>query len=187
MSQSGDATTVVLVAGFETVPEAVAAFEEVRSVYGERDADGASKGEAAVIDPRQAELRSRVVRETPRRRQAGGAQAEGLATRLARYLGEGLALVGGAAGGGGQDLPGAAEAGAATGPLDPAELRKLAAVQEDSRAVLIGIFPAAMSADVATATAAAGKRASTRLRAGAEEIAVQIARAENGSTAGPRP
>lgn len=182
MSQTNDDMLVVLAAGYGSVPAAVDAYDTVRGAYEEHNADGALHCDAAVVDPHQTDLDSRVIRETPRQGQAGGAPVHGLATRLARYLGEGLALVGGPAGGGDEDVLDAADT-SETGPLDAADLSKLGAVQETSSAVLIGIFPAAMSEEITTATKAADERASTQLRASAQQLEAQIVRAEQQSMA----
>ena len=186
MSQSNDDTMVVLVAGYSSVAAAIEAFDAVRGVYQAHNAGGARYCDAAVIDPHRADLASRVVRETARQSQPGGARAEGLATRLARYLGEGLALIGGPAGGGGEEILAAAGTGEATGPLDSVDLNRLAAVQEASSAVLIGIFPAAMSEDITTATKAADTRASKELRASADQLEAQIVNAEQKSIVDPQ-
>ena len=103
--------------------------------------------------------------------------------RLARYLLEGLALTGGPAGGGGEDIFVAATTGDATGPLDPDDLNKLRAVEEGASAVLIGIFPSVMNDGIVAATAAADTRASKELRASAEQLEAQIVRAEQKSMA----
>src|SRR5262245_49948227 len=98
MSQSNDKTLMVLLAGYSSITAAVDAFDAAYGVYDERDTDGAGYCDAAVIDPRQTGPSSRVLRDTrpPGRRQAERAPAhrEGLAARLVRYLGEGLALTG---------------------------------------------------------------------------------------------
>jgi len=110
-----------------------------------------------------------------------GAHIEGLAKRLGRYLGAGLALTGGPAGGGGADIPVAAIADHSTDPLDGDDLKKLGAVQETASAALIGIFPAVLRDSVATATDAAENRASKELHASAEQLEAQIAAAERKS------
>src|SRR5262249_55239509 len=158
------------------------AFDAVSAVFDERDA---ANCDAAVIDPHDADASSRVLRESPpsRQRHAAGAHIEGLAKRLGRYIGTGLALTGGPAGGGGQDLPLAAIADDSTGPLDRDDLNTLGAVQKTASAVLIGLFPAAMSDRIATATEAASNRATKELRASAEQLEAQIAAAERKSIA----
>ena len=185
MSQSNDDTMVVLLAGYSSVAAAVGAFDAVRAVYDERDADDTAYCDAAVINPHDTDMSSRVLRETPpsRQRQAGRAHAEGLAKRLARYLDAGLALTGGPAGGGGQDIPAAAITDDASDPLSSDDLKRLGAVQKTASAVLIGIFPAVMSDRIAAATQAADTRASKELRASAEQLEAQIVRAERKSIA----
>src|SRR5262249_51116509 len=100
---------------------------------------------------------------------------------LGRYLAEGLALTGGPAGGGAEDIPVAAVADGSTGPLGPDDLKKLGAVQATSSAVLIGIFPAALKDGIATATDAAENRTSKDLHADVEQLEAQIAAAERKS------
>jgi hypothetical protein len=168
MSQSNDDTIVVLLAGYGSVAAAAEAFDAVRGVF---VADGAAVCDAAVIDPRETAARSRVLRDT--RRHAADAHAhDGLVARLARYLGEGLALTGGPAGGGVEVV---------SGPLDSDDVRELAAVQESAPVVLIALFPAVMSDPIAVATHAADSRASKELRASAEQLEAQIVRAEQRS------
>src|SRR5262245_59473216 len=169
MNQSNDDVMLIVLAGYSSITEAVGAFDAVCAVC---EADGAAYCDAAVIDPHDTDPSSRVVRETPQSRpqEASGAHVEGLAKRLARYLGEGLALTGGPAGGGGQALPTAAFTGDGTGPLDFDDLNKLGAVQETASAVLIGIFPGAMSDRIAAATHTADPRASKELRASREQL-----------------
>ena len=125
MSQSNHDAMVVLFAGYGSVDAAVDAYDAVCAVYGERGADDAAYYDAAVINPRETDPNSRVLRETsPFRQQEGSAaRVEGLAKRVARYIGEGLALTGGPAGGSGQDLPVAASTGDAAGPLDSDDLK----------------------------------------------------------------
>ena len=181
MNQSNEESIVVLLAGYSEVTGALDAYDAVRGVFEERNADDAAYCDAAVINPHQTDLSSRVLRETPpaRERQAEHAQAhEGLARRLARYLGEGLALTGGPAGGGGQDIPFTTTTGEASGPLEPDDLKELGAVQESSSVVLIGIFPAMMRDRIEAATNAADRRASKELRASVGQLEAQIARAE---------
>src|SRR5262245_37984730 len=117
MKQSNDDMVLIVLAGYSSVTKAVGAFDAVRAVC---DTGGAAYCDAAVINPHDTDPSSRVLRETPqsRQQQASGTHVEGLAKRLARYLDEGLALTGGPAGGGGQDIPAAAITGDATGPLD---------------------------------------------------------------------
>ena len=182
MSQSNEDMIVILVAGYSSVTAAAGAFDAVSAVF---DTRGAAYCSAAVINPDDTDVSSRVVRETPpsRQRQAAGAHIEHLAKRLAQYLGAGLALTGGPAGGGGEDIPLAAIADDSTGPLDRDDLNKLGAVQQTASAVLIGIFPAVMSDRIATATQAADTRATKELRASAEQLEAQIAAAERKSIA----
>jgi hypothetical protein len=187
VSQTNDETMVVLVAGYSGVAAAVAAFDAVSGVYKEHYTDGAAYCDAAVIDPHETDLGSRVVRETA---PSGQPQArdlhprpEGLARRMASYLFEGLALTGGPAGGGGQDIHAEATTGEATGPLDPDDLMRLGAVQETASAVLIGVFPAVLNDGIAAATNAANKRVSKELRASAEQLEAQIVKAEQKSIA----
>ena len=185
MTPTNDGAMVVLAAGYSSVSTAVEAYDAVWVVYQEQSADRTSYCDAAVIDahPSNTEHRSRVIRETPRQQRARGAHVEGLATRLGRYLGEGLALTGGPAGGGGQDFLATADTTEAAEPLDSADLNKLGAVQEASPVVLIGIFPAAMIEDITSATMSADQRASTQVRANAGQLEAQIVRAEQKSIA----
>ena len=185
MSLGNEDMIVILVAGYSSVTAAVGGFDAVSAVFDERDARGAAYCNAAVINPHDMDVSSRVLRETPpsRQRQAVGAHIEHLAKRLGRYLGAGLALAGGPAGGGGEDIPVAAIADDSTGPLDRDDLNKLGAVQETASAVLIGIFPAVMSDRIATATQAADTRATKELSASAEQLEAQIAAAERKSIA----
>ena len=185
MSQGNEDMIVILVAGYSSITAAVGAFDAVSAVFDQRDASGGAYCNAAVIDPHDMDVSSRVLRETPpsQQGQAVGAHIEGLARRLGRYLGAGLALSGGPAGGGGEDLPVVASAGDSTGPLDRDDLNELGAAQETSSAVLIGIFPPVMRDRIATATHAADTRASKELRASAEQLEGQIAAAERKSVA----
>jgi hypothetical protein len=176
MNQSNDDTMLVLLAGYSSVGAAVSAFDAVRAACD----SGGVFCDAAVIDPHDTDLDSRVVRESPsaREQQALGARVESLAKRLAGYLALGLALTGGPAGGSGEDMPATAVSGDTAGPLDAEDVNRLGAVQKTSTAVLIGIFPAMMSASVTVATNGADARESKEIRASAELLEAQIVKAE---------
>ena len=181
MTQSHDDAMVVFAAGYGSVAAAVSDFDSVSSVYA-NSASAAGSCDAAVINPQDTDLSSRVIRETPpsQQRRTG---VEGLAKRLAGYLAEGLALTGGAAGGGGEVIPAAASADDGADPLDSDDLKELGAVQENASAVLIGIFPAVISERIDAATEAADIHASKEIRASAEQLEAQIIKAERKSIA----
>src|SRR5262249_11250173 len=90
MSQGSEDMIVILFTGYSSATAAVGAFDAVSAVFEGHDPACCS---AAVIDPHDMDVSSRVLRETlsSRQGQGVGAQVEGLARRLGRYLAEGLA------------------------------------------------------------------------------------------------
>ncbi len=179
MSPSDDGTISILAAGYGSVSAAVADFDVVSGLSDEADAAGYF--DAAVINPHETEIASRVVRKLePSGHQAGAARAEGLAARVGHYVFEGLALVGGAAGGGGQEL---LSDDPARG-RDAEDLEKLGAVQKAASAVLIVIFPTQLAGRVAASITPVDSYTSKDIHASAEELAAQVTAAEQRSIAG---
>ena len=173
MSQSTDDTLVVTSRGYSSVTAALGAFDAVRAVYDGCDAGSPASCDAAVITPHETDLSSRVLRETPpsRQRRASGAHVEGLAKRLARYLGAGLALTGGAPGRPPRTSP---QPSPLTRPTRstprPDQAGAGEARREPSDRSLRGADDR-----VAFATNAADARASKEVRASVEQLEAQIA------------
>lgn len=180
MSPSHEDALLILAAGYDNISKAVADFDAVSALYKESDAAGYF--DAAVFNPNDPDIKSRVVRQLePSQRGATGAHVKGLASRMAHHIFEGLALVGGAAGGGDQDLP-SSSADAIPG-LGADDRTKLGAVQKAASDVLIVIFQSHMAELIAATIKAANSYTSKEIHESAEELEGQIIEAEQKSIA----
>src|SRR5262245_6664454 len=136
---SAKSSIAVLSAGYESVEDAEADYEAVKTVF--EECGESSSFDAAVIDlstkgkPRFARA------QEPSNQTTSGTGVWGRATRVAHYLFEGLSAVGGEAGGTPGDT--ASRAGLSTG-VDAEDLQKLGATLKNATAGFVVAIPTGM-------------------------------------------
>src|SRR5262249_21840135 len=162
----------LLSAGYDGLSAAETDYEAVQRIF---DAAGeASSFDAAVIDLR-IKGKPRLARaQQPSNQTTAGTSAWGRAVRVAHYLYEGLAMVGGEAGGAADNTP--SEAGSNTG-IDADDLKELGAALKRAAAGLVVAFPAGMADQVRESVHAADAYVSSSVDADFQELDAQITNA----------
>ena len=178
MSVSG--VIAVLSAGYDNLADAEADFEAVEHVF--EEAGEVSSFDAAVIDF-SVTGKPRLAREqTPSSQPTEGTSAWGRAVRIARYLYEGLATVGGEAGGSaGGTL---SEPGSSSG-VDADDLEKLGAALKRAAAGLFVAFPTGMAVQVSESIHARDRYVSSAVDADFQKLDTQITNAVRRSVSPP--
>ena len=170
---------VVLTAGYDSSSTAISDFDAISALHD--SSDTSEFLDAAVFDPRDPDLASRVLRTTASPRDQKGTDSPGLASRIGHYVLEGLALVGGEAGGGDAAQPTDVQGSSSGHVLGSDDLVKLGAVQRASPCTLIVVFSAPLSDRIATTISTTNRYTSDVIHASVQELEEQIAAAERRS------
>ena len=174
---------VVLAAGYDSSVTAISDFDAIGVLLDKSHTPEFL--DAAVINPQDPDLASRVIRTTASTRHQKGTDSPGLASRIAHYVLEGLALVGGEAGGGDEVQPTDVQRSSPGHVVGSDDLMKLGAVQKASPFTLIVAFSTPLSDLIATTISTTNIYISKVIQTTARELEEQIIRAERRSIPGP--